>query len=215
MSALAEKLKELIGKRSYRQVEIATGVSHAMVGKILHDTLKGRPSVDTLLKLEDGLRVSRGTLLQLAGYEYAISPTPNELPADAFDVGMTTKVKVLGVIQAGLPLFAVENVEGEEKVPVEDVSNGLYFYLRVRGDSMIGDGILPGGLVLVRKQSVVEQGDIAVVMLDQQEATIKRVRWYPDRVLLLPSNAAYQPQEYAPDDVRIIGKVVEAKVKFT
>jgi repressor LexA len=82
------------------------------------------------------------------------------------------------------------------------------FYLKVSGNSMVDAAILEDDLVLVRPQPFVEQGEIAVVMIDD-EATVKRFFKYPDRIELRPENEQFRPIVCSPDDdVRIVGKVV-------
>lgn len=117
-------------------------------------------------------------------------------------------VPLLGSIAAGLPLLAVENVESYVPVPAEMAANATeLFALRVRGDSMIGDGILDGDTIIVRSQPSAESGEIIAALIGD-EATVKRLdssRW-PAR--LLPSNPNYEPIELAREDVRILGKVM-------
>lgn len=97
------------------------------------------------------------------------------------------QIPILGVVTAGLPILAVENVEGY--LPWSAGEDGL-FALRVRGDSMIGAGILNGDLVVVRPQSTAVNGDIVVALLED-EATVKRFYRSGDTVCLLPENPDY------------------------
>lgn len=117
-------------------------------------------------------------------------------------------VPVLGTIAAGIPILAFENVESYVFVPEEMVehSNKL-FALRVRGDSMIGDAILPDDLVIVRSQRNFSPGDMVAALLGE-EATVKRLKMDKDRVTLVASNPIYEPIVVDRDDSRIIGKVV-------
>ncbi len=92
------------------------------------------------------------------------------------------------------------------------------FCLRAAGDSMIGARIYDGDIVFVRKQSSVDNGEIAAVLIDD-EATLKRVYYYPDKnkLVLSPENPKYEPFVYIGeelDEVRILGKVVELRAKF-
>lgn len=117
-------------------------------------------------------------------------------------------VPLIGTIAAGAPLLAVENVETYLAVPEEIVrkSSGL-FALRVQGDSMTGDGILPGDLVIIRQQQSAESGELAAVLIGD-EATVKRLRIDDEQVTLIPSNPAYPPIRVERDGAAIIGKVV-------
>ena len=117
-------------------------------------------------------------------------------------------IPLLGTIAAGVPLLAVENVEGYVPVPADMAGPAEeLFALRVRGDSMTGEHILDGDLVVIQSQVSAEHGQVVAVLIGD-EATVKRldVRSRPPR--LLPSNPAYQPIELARGDTRILGKVV-------
>ena len=97
------------------------------------------------------------------------------------------QIPVIGMVTAGLPILAIENQEGT--IPWEDPS---CFALRVRGDSMVGAGILDGDIVLVRRQNTALSGQIVVALLED-EATVKRLRLARDGVWLLPENPAFDP----------------------
>lgn len=121
------------------------------------------------------------------------------------------KIPVLGRIAAGLPLEAKENIIGHIPVPENEV-NGSYFFLVVQGDSMINCGIKDGYRVLVRRQSDVENGEIAVVRVNSHDATLKRVRKIDGQVILYPDNPDYDPIIIKEEGAEIIGKVI--KVEF-
>ena len=110
------------------------------------------------------------------------------------------RIPVLGVVTAGLPILAVENVEGY--LPWDGDED--CFALRVRGDSMVGAGILDGDKVVIRPQSTADNGEIVVALLGD-EATVKRLRRAADGVWLLPENPAYEPIDGR--EAAILGKV--------
>lgn len=117
-------------------------------------------------------------------------------------------VPLVGSIAAGLPLLAVENVEGYVPVPAEMVGSSKdIFALRVKGDSMIGDAILDGDTIIVRGQPSAEHGEIVAALIGD-EATVKRLDSVSRPARLLPSNPGYEPIELAGEDVRILGKVM-------
>jgi len=119
-------------------------------------------------------------------------------------------IPLLGRIAAGGPILAQENVEDYLTVPVGFAEEADHFALRVRGDSMVGAGILDGDLVVVRRQDVAEDGDIVAALLPgpaEDEATVKRLRRRDGRVVLVPENPALEPFELPPGG-RILGKVV-------
>ncbi|WP_166510163.1 transcriptional repressor LexA [Desulfallas thermosapovorans] len=120
-------------------------------------------------------------------------------------------VPVLGRVAAGIPLLALENCENVFPLPVDFVGHGESFMLKVKGDSMIEAGILEGDLVLVRRQPSVENGDIAVALIEE-EATIKRFFKENDHIRLQPENSRLAP--ILVKEVQILGKVVGLVRKF-
>ena len=110
------------------------------------------------------------------------------------------RIPVLGTVTAGLPILAVENIEGY--LPWDGDEN--CFALRVRGLSMVGAGILDGDKVVVRPQATADNGDIVVALLED-EATVKRFRRDSSGVWLLPENPDFDPIDGR--EARILGKV--------
>ena len=100
-------------------------------------------------------------------------------------------IPILGVIKAGVPAIARQQIEGYAAADVPEP--GEYFYLRVSGDSMINAGIHTGDLVLIHQQSEAENGQIVACILRQEDATLKRFHRQGDWVILQPENAAYEP----------------------
>jgi len=116
-------------------------------------------------------------------------------------------VPVVGRVTAGQPILAVENIEESFPLPRDFVSyDEEVFMLDVRGDSMVGAGILDGDRVLVRKQDVAENGDIVVALVGDNEATVKRFFKENDHFRLQPENPAMAP--IIVDMVDILGKVI-------
>ncbi len=125
-------------------------------------------------------------------------------------------IPVLGKINAGFPLYAEQNPDGYTVIDREDEAD--YFALRVEGDSMNAVNIHDGNLLIVRRQDWVKDGDIAVVMVGDGEATVKKFYRTGNRVMLVPqsTNPNHQIQIYDLDQtpVRILGRVVENKISF-
>lgn len=115
------------------------------------------------------------------------------------------QLPVVGAVAAGAPILAEENVEQTIPLPIDVVREDSTFVLRVKGDSMIGAGILDGDFVVVRQQATADNGDIVVALLED-EATVKRFFREADRVRLQPENPTMEPI-YA-RDVAVLGKVV-------
>lgn len=125
----------------------------------------------------------------------------------AADPDFSRQIPLLGTIAAGDPTLAEENAEETITLPTRLVGRGDLFMLKVQGESMTGAGILPGDLVVVRRQPSVEHGEIAAVLVDETEATVKRVRFRSDRrIELCSENPDFPP--FSPKRPRILGKVV-------
>ena len=119
------------------------------------------------------------------------------------------EIPILGRVAAGAPILAEENIEDVLIVDGALVRPGKHFALRVRGDSMKNAGILDQDLVIVRHETEVKSGEIAVVLIGD-EATVKRIFPRRDKILLIPENEDYKPIEVLPTDpeVRVAGRVV-------
>ena len=113
---------------------------------------------------------------------------------------------LLGAIAAGSPILAEQNIEEEMAVPGILTTSGECFLLRVRGASMILAGILDGDYVVVRRQADCADGDIVAALVDESEATVKRLDHVGGRVRLIPENDAMEP--FYPDRVDVLGKIV-------
>lgn len=120
----------------------------------------------------------------------------------------TIHVPVIGKVTAGIPITAVENVEEYFPLPAHFTSthNSNIFILDVIGDSMIETGILDGDKVIVRSQTIAENGDIIVAMTEDDEATVKRFYKEESRYRLQPENSTMEPIYL--DNVSVLGKVV-------
>jgi repressor LexA len=143
--------------------------------------------------------------LELVGRERRSPPE-----AAARDLGKVRVLPLVGQIAAGGPLLADENVEGYLAVPEPLSSGGDEFLLRVRGDSMVDAGILPGDYVVVRRQQTARDGEIVVALTGEDEsadeATVKRFFREDERIRLQPENAAMEPMY--PPHVQVLGKVI-------
>lgn len=166
------------------------------------------PKVTTVKILSDIFNVNP---LWLMGYD-----VPKEIykvESNAFPTSdIPTAVPVLGKISAGLPILAVENIEGYEFAPSTYLKSDYeYFYLRVQGDSM-NLRFPEGNLVLVQKQDTLEDGEIGVFLIDGQDATVKKYRRDGNFVILDPmsTNPSNITQIYNTKEipVKIIGKVI-------
>lgn len=126
------------------------------------------------------------------------------------------RIPILGKVVAGIPLEAIEDIEGYEEITPEMAAKGEYFALHVKGDSMT-PSLRDGDTVIVRKQDYIESGETAIVLVNGDEATVKRVKYQENGVILIGENpTVYPPHFYTKEEieslpVRIIGKVVESR----
>lgn len=194
-------IKELRLKKGITQNELAAlcGVHQTAVSQ----WEKGRtlPDKKTLIRLSDIFGVSLDILMG----KQEQSRKKNLIP-------------VLGYVRAGTPMEAIENVLGYEEITNEMAVSGEYFGLSVRGESMM-PRICPGDVVIVRKQTYIESGEIAVVLINDLDATVKKIIKKGTSITLVPFNTSYDPLIFSADEiatlpVRIIGKVVELRGKF-
>lgn len=168
---------------------------------------------------ENGTRIPRmGAIQRMADYfgvkksdiigdTEPVTSKPTEVPPGFMPLPETSKVPLVGRIACGQPITAEENIEDYLDVPV---GHHVDFALLCEGDSMVDAGIDDGDVVYIRKQPDVENGQIAAVRIDN-EATLKRVYKYVDRIVLQPENRAYPPLTYVGaemNQVTIEGKAV-------
>ena len=123
-------------------------------------------------------------------------------------------IPVMGRIAAGTPISAIQSRSHTIPMPPDFLSSGEHYALEVRGDSMIEAGIFEGDTVIVRKQDVADTGDIVVALIDDEEATLKRLRKRGASIALEAANPAYETRIFGPDRVRIQGKLVSLLRKY-
>jgi len=126
----------------------------------------------------------------------------------------STDVSVLGSIAAGTPIEAIQQEVDRVALPEDLQNNGEHYGLKVKGDSMIAAGINDGDTVIVKKTSNVDSGQIAVVLIDDQEATLKRVRKKGNTIALEAANRNYGTKIYAANRIKIQGKLVSLYRNF-
>lgn len=167
-------------------------------------------------KWESGLTTNlRRSVIQKLSDFFEVSPSYLMGMTDIKNIVPHTskKVPLLGEIAAGVPILAEEECVAYIAV---DKSLQVDFCLRVKGDSMIDAGIREGDLVFVRQQPVVENGEIAVVLIDG-EATLKRFYRNDGGVILKPENSKYRPRYYTEQDfkdIRVLGKAILVQSKL-
>lgn len=203
---IGEKLKKIRLERNIKATNVAEklGVSKSTVSNYENGIRK--PGIETLEKIAKIYNVSISEILYGDNFNFGL-----EKPA-------VRKIPVLGTIRAGNPVYAEENIIGYTDLTSEYGSDDEYFALYVIGDSMNRSRICEGDTVIVRRQSMVDNGDIAIVLIDNEEATIKKFFKNGDIITLMPSSTNTEHQQrqlnlkYTP--VEVLGKVVEVKIKL-
>lgn len=210
MSKFHLRIRELRNSRKLSQQELADYLRISKSSINMYERGEREPSLDTLEAIADFFNVNMDYLTGKNDnpqyYEEgtsALSEFPNIKPI------RLKKFPMLGEIACGKPIFAQE----EKKAYImADMNIDADFCLTAKGDSMINARIHNGDIVFIRQAEMVENGEIAAVIIDN-EATLKRVYYYPEKnkLMLTPENPAFEPFVYVGeelDDIRILGKAV-------
>ena len=212
VSSFASRLREALSVRNMTQAELAnkSGISKSSISRYLSGAWKGKQ--DSVYALAKALDVSESWLM---GYDVlmdrvdlsVVSNNVATIPPGFEPPPKMHKVPLIGEIACGEPILAEQNIEDYLDVPEEVHCD---FLLRCKGDSMVDAGIQSGDVVFVRIQETVENGEIAAVRIGD-EATLKRVYWDGDTLMLMPANNAYAPKSFRGEeinDVHIEGKAI-------
>jgi repressor LexA len=146
-------------------------------------------------------RKQRG--VRLTEQSLAIKPTSN-VNSDKFDDHLTPFV---GAIAAGTPIEALENIS-YMSLPDEIKTDNSCYILKVKGDSMIDDGIFDGDWVIIEQRSHARNGEIVVALIEKTDATLKYIEQYPHETVLIPANKNMRPMHFQPQQVEIQGVLV-------
>lgn len=205
MKSIGERIKDARKSAGLTQLELAkkTDLSRSYIGDIEKD--RYNPSVSTLQLIATATNTPLEDLLPSTK---TASPT-----------GRGVRIPVLGRVVAGIPIEAVEEILDYEEITPELAASGEFFALKIRGHSM-EPRMMEGDVVIVRRQDDVESGDVAIVLVNGNEATVKRVKKQEDGIALIATNTSvYEPHYYSNKEieelpVRILGKVVELRGKL-
>ena len=206
--SMNEKIRYLrkLNGLTLEEVGSAVGVGKSTVRKWENGDIENMRR-DKIASLAAALHTTPAYLMGWEEDESTATSSPNAV-----------KIPVLGKVAAGLPITAVENILDYEEIPHSLAATGEFVALQIKGQSM-EPRIYEGDVVIVRVQPTAETGDLAVVIVNGDEATVKKIKILPEGILLQPFNPAYQPFFYSKTDienkpVRIFGKVVELRAKF-
>jgi len=200
MASFKDMLKYYREREGLSQSQLAKviGVSASTIS--MYEIGKREPDFETEEKIADYFNVS---LSSLRGKN---------------EVQRPTRVPVLGRVAAGIPMDAIEEIIDYEEIPEAMSRDGEYFGLKIKGDSM-EPRIQNGDVVIVRKQSDADDGDLVIALVNGNEGMCKRLKKMQSGIMLLSNNPAYDPYVFSWDDINnlpvtIVGKVKELRGKF-
>lgn len=199
------RIKALRNKKGIKQIELAAAVNVSQAALSGYETGKYEADLETYKRIASYFGVSLGYLLG--------EDSPDDKREDYI------RIPVLGRVAAGIPIDAIEEIIDWEDISADMAAGGTeYFGLQIKGDSM-EPKISDGDIVVVRKQPDVESGEIAVVLVNGDDATVKRVKKSAAGITLISNNPAYDPMFYSNEDIEklpvaILGRVVELRAKI-
>lgn len=204
----SERLSQALSIKNITQTELCkrTGIPKSAMSQYIKGNFE--PKQDRIYLIAKALNISEAWLM---GYDVSMH-------REEYSKKSSIKIPVLGLVRAGIPMDAVEHIIDYEEISEEMARQGDFFALQIKGDSM-EPRITEGDVVIVRKQPDVESGEIAIVLVNGDEATIKKVQKFDGGINLIPSNSAYDVMTYTNEQIeklpiRILGKVVELRAKF-
>ena len=204
------RVKELRKQKHITQEELGKvlDIQKAAISK--YENGRAEPSTEVLKKMSAFFGVS---------IDYLLGNSPVKVSNQTSSDIQGVRIPVLGRVVAGIPIEAVEEILDYEEITPELAASGEFFALKIRGHSM-EPRMMEGDVVIVRRQDDVESGDVAIVLVNGNEATVKRVKKQEDGITLIATNTSvYEPHYYSNKEieelpVRILGKVVELRGKL-
>lgn len=213
MANFQSVLKSLRKSKGLTQDDLAKAlkVSRSTIG--MYENGSREPDYETTEAIADYFNVDIDYLL---GRTLKTTKLLHPAPVNSHSSGII--IPVLGRVAAGIPITAAEYVIDTEEISQAMAADGEYFGLQIKGDSM-EPKISNGDVVIVRKQSDADDGDLVIALVNGNDAVCKRLKKYAEGIALLSTNPAYEPmyfseKEIAEKPVEIIGKVKELRAKF-
>ena len=205
------RLKQLRNEKKINQRELANFLKVAPSTISMYESGQREPNFEVLESLADFFNVDLNYLL-------GKSDKTTKLMIEDSQTSQGLQIPVLGTVAAGIPISAVEDILDYEEVPQSWESQGEFFGLRIKGDSM-EPKIDDGDVVIVRQQSDANSGDTVIALVNGDDATCKRLEKTENGIILVSTNPKYPPMFYTNEEivtkpVVILGKVVELRSKF-
>lgn len=210
MDSTANRIRQGMALANLKQADLVemTGISKGALSSYLSG--KYIPKQNNIFLISKALNVSESWLMG--------NDVPRERSNKLVDSNSAIKIPVLGRVAAGIPITATEYIIDTEEISKVMASDGEYFGLQIKGDSM-EPKISNGDIVIVRKQSDADDGDLVIALVNGNDAVCKRLKKYKEGIALISTNPAYEPmyfnnKEVEEKPVSIIGKVRELRAKF-
>lgn len=204
----SERLSQALSIKNITQTELCkkTGIPKSAMSQYIKGNFE--PKQDRIYLIAKALNISEAWLM---GYDVSMQREEHSRKS-------AIRVPVLGLVRAGIPMDAVEYIIDYEEISEDMAHQGEFFGLQIKGNSM-EPRIAEGDVVIVRKQPDVESGETAIILINGDEATIKKVQKFNGGINLIPNNPAYDVMTYTNEQieklpVHILGKVVELRAKF-
>lgn len=199
-SKTAYKIRELRNRAGLTQKELADRLYKSESAIRMWELGKSEPDLQSINALSEIFGVTVDSILGISQGSSA------------------TRIPVYGSVAAGIPLDAIQDIDDYEEITEDMARTGEYAALKIKGNSML-PRFTPGDVVIVRLQEDVDNGDIAIVLVNGDEATCKKIKKTPEGVMLISTNPDYEPMFYTNAEieekpVKIWGKVVELRAKF-
>ena len=205
------RLKQLRNEKKINQRELANFLKVAPSTISMYESGQREPNFEVLESLADFFNVDLNYLL-------GKSDKTTKLMIEDSQPPQGLKIPVLGTVAAGIPISAVEDILDYEEVPQSWESQGEFFGLRIKGDSM-QPKIDDGDVVIVRQQSDANSGDTVIALVNGDDATCKKLQKTDNGIMLVSTNPNYLPMFFTNEEILtkpvvILGKVVELRSKF-
>lgn len=179
--------------------------------------LPNRARALEVVKLPDSMNPSLGgrkSRFEPSVIDGNLGKVATPMPTHSDAANQTVSVPVMGRIAAGTPIEAIQTHSHTLSLPPEMLGPGEHYALEVRGDSMIDAGIFDGDTVLIHKQNQANNGEIVVALVDDEEATLKRLRRKGNSIALEAANPAYETRIFGPERVAVQGRLIGLLRKY-
>ena len=205
------RLKQLRNEKKINQRELANFLKVAPSTISMYESGQREPNFEVLESLADFFNVDLNYLL-------GKSDKTTKLMIEDSQPPQGLKIPVLGTVAAGIPISAVEDIPDYEEIDSSFQSQGEFFALRIKGDSM-QPKMDDGDVVIVKQQSDANSGDTVIALVNGDEATCKKLQKTENGIMLVSTNPNYLPMFFTNEEIQtkpvvILGKVVELRSKF-